>query len=323
MISVKKLQRKPRQFQAFCGVSVWEFTQIVREVAPAYEAALKKQRARGDRHRAPGAGRPFALSLPDKLLMALLYLRLYVSQSLLAYLFDLDQSNISRELTERLLPILRDVLPTPLTDAPLRASDATKEETPLCGKKRRRINTLKELLETYPEIEELLIDTTEQSVPQPTDKLKRKQCYSGKRHDHTLKTQIVATRQLIIHVFGSLPGSLADQTIIGASGVVRQVPLGVAIRVDKGYEGVAKRYPDKAVVSPVKEQRGHRVTLLGHIYNHMLSTLRIYVEHHFARLKTFGILRQVYRGRWEDHESRFCIVSGLLNFRATGEFSLG
>lgn len=322
MLSVSKLQRKPKHFQAFTGLSVNEFQQVLEAIAPAYEAALQQQRDRSDRHRAIGAGRPFALALPERLLMALLYLRLYIGQSLLGYLFNLDQSNVCRELNDRLLPMLSEVLPTPLADAPLQTNSDKDKEKPFSGKKRRRITTLKELLEAHPEIEELLVDTTEQPIPQPTDKLKRKQCFSGKKQDHTIKTQITATRQRILHVFGSLPGSLPDQTIVGASGVVSAVPVGVAIRVDKGYEGVAKRHPDKAVESPIKKQRGKQVTLFGQVYNRMLSSLRIYVEHHFARLKRFGILRQEYRGRFAEHQSIFCIVAGLLNFRATGRFAL-
>jgi hypothetical protein len=72
MLSVHKLQRKPKHFHAFTGLSVFEFQQILEAVAPAYEAALEKQRDRSNRHRARGAGHPFALALPERLLMALL-----------------------------------------------------------------------------------------------------------------------------------------------------------------------------------------------------------------------------------------------------------
>jgi hypothetical protein len=320
MISVTKLRRKPRHFQAFTGVSVSEFDQLLAQTAPAYEAACAKHRDRPQRQRQPGAGRRFALDLPQRLLMGLMYLRLYVGQNLLSYLFELDQSNISRELSARLLPVLLEVLPVPLRDAPLR--HPAEEPAGSCEKPARRINTLKELLEAHPEIEEVLLDATEQPIPQPTDKHKRKLCYSGKQHDHTLKTQIMGTRKLILHVFGGLPGSLSDQTLLGASGVVEQVAHNVSIRLDKGYEGTDKRHPDRTVEQPIRGQRGHKVTVLGRAYNYQLSRLRIYVEHHFARLQKFGILREVYRGRFEVHEDLFCIVSGLLNFRATGKFSL-
>lgn len=102
-----------------------------------------------------------------------------------------------------------------------------------------------------------------------------------------------------------------------------QLPRAVKLRLDKGYEGTKKRYPDHGVEQPIKGQRNHKVTVLGRAYPYMLSSLRIYVEHHFARLQNYGILRERYRGRFERHEAIFCTVSGLLNFRATGSLHLG
>lgn len=139
--------------------------------------------------------------------MGLLYLRLYVGQNLLSYLFDIDQSNVSRELSSRLLPVLLEALPVPLRDAPLRSAGQENTAPHQTGKKPKRINTLTELLAAHPEIEEVLLDATEQSLPQPENKPQRKLCYSGKQHDHTVKTQILATRTLILHVFGGLPVS--------------------------------------------------------------------------------------------------------------------
>lgn len=327
MITVTKLRRKPRHFQAFVGVSVAEFDRLLAQVEPAYEADQKRRRNRSGEQSPMGVGHPFTLGVPERLLMGLMYLRLYIGQNLLSYLFDLDQSNVSRELHDRLLPILLTVLPVPLRDAPLRHlaqgnPEEPSQEMPPAVPKRRRITTLKELFEAYPEIKEVLLDATEQSIPQPENKVKRKLCYSGKQQDHTIKTQIVATRKVIIHVFGGLPGCVSDQMLLGACGVIRQVPPNVRIRLDKGYEGTDKRHPDRCVEQPVKGQRNHKVTLLGRAYNYFLSTQRIYVEHHFARLKKFGIMGGVYRGPMEGHEDVFCIVSGLLNFRATGQFSL-
>lgn len=212
------------------------------------------------------------------------------------------------------------MLPVPLRDAPLRQ---TADANHPSGKVPPRINTLKKLLETYPDLQEILLDATEQSVPQPEDKAKRKQSYSGKQHDHTIKTQIVATRREILHVFGGLPGSLHDQTLLGASGVLHAIPSRVPVRLDKGYQGASRYCVASTLAQPVKGKRGHVVTAFGRAYNYMLSTLRIYVEHHFARLQQFAILRLMYRGRGETHEDIFCVVSGLLNYRASGKFSLG
>jgi hypothetical protein len=325
MITLTKLRRKPRHFQKFTGLTLYEFDQVLAQVTLAYEQAEHERRHHGERTRQVGAGRPFALTLPERLLMGLIYLRLYCSQSLLSYLFDLDESNICREFKQRLMPVLLEVLPVPLRDAPLRDLVSCAEETPdkpKPSKKPRRINTLKELLEAHPDFEELLIDATEQEVPQPQDKLKRKQAYSGKQHDHTIKTQIVATKMLVLHVFGGLPGSLHDMTVLRASGVLFQIPKGVKVRQDKGYEGAENAYPDVDVLTPIKKKRHQKVTALGKAYNHLLSVLRMPVEHHFARLQKFGCLSGLWRGPHSQHEDVFCLVSGLLNFRATGRFEL-
>lgn len=252
-----------------------------------------------------------------------MYLRMYFNQRLLSFLFDLDQSNVCREINQRLLPILLTVLPVPLRDAPLRnLSDTSDEGEPPSGAK-RRIRTLEELLRLHPEIKEVLVDATEQSVPQPEDKARRKQAYSGKQHDHTIKTQIVATKDRILHVFGGLPGCLHDQLVLGASGIMRQIIKRVTVRVDKGYAGTDTRYKDVSVAMPLKRICRHQLTWLGRAYNHMLSVLRIPVEHHFARLQTFGILSQEYRGSQATHEDIFCVIAGLLNFRASGGFAIG
>lgn len=325
MITLTKLRRKPRHFQKFTGLTLCEFDQVLAQVTLAYEQAEHERRHHGERTRQVGAGRPHTLTLPERLLMGLIYLRLYCSQSLLGYLFDLDESNICREFKQRLMPVLLEVLPVPLRDAPLRDLVSCTQETPdkpKPSKKPRRINTLKELLEAHPEFEELLIDATEQEVPQPKDKLKRKQAYSGKQHDHTIKTQIVATKTLVLHVFGGLPGSLHDMTVLRASGALRQVPPRVKVRLDKGYEGSESAYPGVDVVTPIKKKRHQQVTVLGKAYNHLLSVLRMPVEHHFARLQRFGCLSGLWRGPQSEHEDVFSIVSGLLNFRATGRFEL-
>jgi hypothetical protein len=287
MVTVARLRRKPRHFQAFTGLSPLEFDRLLAELAPAYQDAYEQrpQRRQRQRQRQPGAGHPFALALPERLLMGLMYLRLYTGQSLLAFLFEIDQSNVCRELSQRLVPVLLQVLPVPLRDAPLRTPG---EPSPGAAKpkKRRRINTLDELLGIYPELKEVLIDATEQPIAQPVDKHQRKLAYSGKQQDHTIKTQITATKEQILHVLGGLPGCVNDQVLLGASGILHQIPPQVPIRIDKGYEGTDTRYPHLSVQQPIKKRRGHQLTVLGHAFNHLLSVLRMPVEHHFARLQS-------------------------------------
>ena len=45
-----------------------------------------------------GAGRHFKLDVKDRFLMLLVYYRLYITYTLAGFLFDLDQSNICRDI---------------------------------------------------------------------------------------------------------------------------------------------------------------------------------------------------------------------------------
>ena len=274
MLNVSKLRRHPRHFHSFTGLSVTQFDHLLAEFRPAYEAQRKQQQNNNVRQRQPGAGRPRSLAVSECLLMGLVYLRLYLSQRLISFFFDIDQSTVCRELKDRVLPVLLAVLPVPLRDAPLRSENKPEVITPSAnkpgGKPRRRISTLPELLASYPELSEVLLDATEQEIPQPEDRQKRKETYSGKQQSHTVKTQILATKKQILHGFGGLPGSLADITLPGAPGVLRHVPPSIAVRIDKGYQGTSKRYPDKNIKQPVKGKRGQKVNELGKAYNYLL-----------------------------------------------------
>jgi hypothetical protein len=317
MMTVARLRRKPRHFHSFTGLTPVEFDRLLLELEPIYQEYLREQHTRPDRQRAFGGGRPGALPLAERLLMGLISLRLYVSQSLLSYLFDLDESNISRELNQRLLPVLLLVLPIPLRDAPLRAVQKDEE-----GKRRKQIRTVEELFQAYPELKEVLVDATEQEAPKPKAKGPRKQRFSGKHHQHTVKTQVTTTTKQVLHVFGGLPGCVADVQLLRASGVLRKLPKGVKVRLDRGYDGIEAEYPEVALQSPIKGRRGHIVTVLGKVYNRMLNRERIRVEHLLSRLKKFGCLAGIFRSPFERHEDVFCVVSGLINFKATGHFHL-
>jgi DDE superfamily endonuclease len=122
-----------------------------------------------------------------------MYLRLYVSQTLLGYMFDLDDSNVNREINARMMPSLKQVLPVPMEEELLTPSSVQAHA-------KKRIGTLKELLEAHPEFKELLVDASEQEVPKPKRKLARKQRYSGKKKQHTLKSQVTVSNRLVLHL---------------------------------------------------------------------------------------------------------------------------
>jgi hypothetical protein len=340
MITVKKLRRKPKHFHNFTGLTPQQFDELLAALEPLYELAEEERLENPDRLRSRGAGRKFNLKLPERLLMSLMYFRLYVTQTLLGYLFDLDSSNVNREINERMLAVLWEVLPVPARDEPLSefllaaqekeadsSSSSSSSSSGGGGKRKRRkgkkIGTLEELLEKHPEFEEIFIDGTEQELPKPKDKDRRKEYYSGKRKRHTAKMQVVSTRRrLILHLCRHVPGRVSDQLLLRATGVMGKMPEdGVVVRVDKGYEGIEEEYPKVRVEKPKKARRGHPLTVLEKILNRLMSTLRIEVEHAIGHLKKFRMLAGVYRGEAGRYDENALVIAGLHNYRELGELS--
>lgn len=308
MFSYERLCRRPRDLQRFTGMSEAQFEQLVGAVEKAYAEAEKERLTRIERQREIGGGRSFTLNVADKLLMTLMYLRLYVTQSLLGYLFNLDDSNVNREINQRMMKVLKAVLPTPMQEELLTVQAHAKAKQP------KRIGTLSELLEAYPEFKEVLLDATEQEVPKPKDKLQRKNRYSGKKKRHTLKTQVVVSQRLVLHLSRHVPGSVHDYTLLRATGVMPQL-TGRKLRLDKGYEGIEDDYPEADIAKPIRAQRNKSLTLLEKLYNQVLNSLRIPVEHTLAFLHKYGILAGVYRNRTHRYDDTCLVVAGLSNFR--------
>ena len=190
-----QLKKRPGHLQNFTGLSVEQFEELVEALRAEVS---RSQGLAKPRQRAVGGGRKTKLGLEDQVVVTLMYYRLYLTQVLLGYLFDLDDSNVSR-VVNRLRPLLLEVLPLPLRERLLFTADEQKP--------RRRIATLDELFQKHPEFKEVLVDATEQEVPKPKDKAKRKGHYSGKQKRHTLKTQVTTSRSgLLLHVSRSVAG---------------------------------------------------------------------------------------------------------------------
>jgi hypothetical protein len=111
-----------------------------------------------------------------------IYYRLYITYTLAGFLFDLDQSNICRDI-QKIEELIRQCVSIPQKIYPLT----------------KRLQTPEEVERYFPGFM-AFIDSTEQQIPRPVDNNKRKVFYSGKKKRHTVKTQlIVNNRGIIIH----------------------------------------------------------------------------------------------------------------------------
>ena len=193
----------------------------------------------------------------------------------------------------------------------------------------RRRNLTYHLEELFPGLKAFL-DATEQEIPRPRDKRKRRTHYSGKRKRHTVKTQIAVNAEgLILHRAPHARGSRHDYSLFNWRRP--QLPDEVSLGLDLGYDGVQNDYPELNVSVPFKRRspgRGKRgvkaepLTLEQKEFNRRLSGERVVVEHTISRLKKFRIMAHEFRNRLRNYDVMADIVCGLVNLRILGVAAL-
>ena len=99
LMSFARLSKKPLLFRSFTGLTISEFNSICEEIEYKYERHERRRLSNKERIRDVGAGRPFKLKVKERFLMLLVYYRLYITYTLSGFLFDLDQSNVCRDLS--------------------------------------------------------------------------------------------------------------------------------------------------------------------------------------------------------------------------------
>ena len=114
LLSYDRLSKKPLLFKSFTGLTLQEFDEIYdKEITKRYvKHEIQRLSKRKYRKRDIGAGRHFTLDTRDRFLMLLVYYRLYITYTLAGFLFDLDQSNVCRDI-QKIEQLVRKCLPIP------------------------------------------------------------------------------------------------------------------------------------------------------------------------------------------------------------------
>ena len=155
------------------GLRLAEFADLLTDVLPRFGAAETERLTRAERQRAIGGGHPFDLTPRDQTLLTVVWLRRYPIHEVLGFLFDVSDSTVSRYI-RRVLPLLE-------------AAGRATMRLPDPGRKQRR--QLADLLKETPELA-VVIDSFEQRVQRPRTRSEADPYYSGKKKQHTLKSQI-------------------------------------------------------------------------------------------------------------------------------------
>jgi DDE superfamily endonuclease/Helix-turn-helix of DDE superfamily endonuclease len=303
MLSYDDLCRHPAAFPSLTGLTRAEFDTLLgrfRQAEADGHATSRCTRAGQRRRRAAGAGRPPSHDAPDRLLMALLWLRVYPTYEVLGFFFGLHKRNAQLNVRAVL-----EVLDT-LDDFPF--------DRPGPGHPKRR--SAAAVMAAFPAVR-LIVDAKEQRIHRPRGEAAQKPYYSGKKKTHTVKTQVAVDGcGRIEAVSDSVPGSTHDLTLLVGSGLLAGLGDGEGAMMDKGYTGVGKYHPDVPVVLPLKKPRGGELSATQRAFNREVARHRVVVEHTIAQLNRFTVLRQVFRGKQRQrHGGVLRVVAQLVNQR--------
>jgi hypothetical protein len=212
----------------------------------------------------------------DQLLITLAYLRLGLPQRVLALLFGVDQSTVSRAVCAV----------RPLLAARGCASPAGV-----------RLHTLADVL-AYAAATgfDLCLDATDITVRRPrAGQPGRRAFVNGKRRRNTIKASVVCDQAgRLLWAGGARPGRMHDQTAIKTEGIDDLLHhfRGVRIWADEGYRGLSRDHPGQVVTKQPPAPDTADPELQAHIddIRRLHCQQRIPVEQVIGRLKQWRVL---------------------------------
>lgn len=285
--------------RALTGLTPNEFLGLVPEFERVWRTfRLKRYRTDPKRERKPGGGRKgFTGTTPEKLFFILFYYKCYPTYDILSFFYGCNRSNACRR-QQQLSGILEATL-------------GRKLVLP-----KRRLRTIEEFLEAFPEAKEVFIDGTERPVQRPQDPKQQKADYSGKKKRHTKKNLIISTRKRRIGFLSkTMGGKEHDFTILKAHSPPRVIPKTVKAHVDLGFKGIDRQYPDHRISMPQRKPRTRNLTEAQKEQNRKKSGVRVLVEHAIGGVKRLRIVSDVFRNRKKDFDDQVMLIScGLWNY---------
>jgi len=279
--------------RAVIGMGREEFLQLLEKFTPLVKRTPYKQ----NRKRKAGAGRTHTLETSEqKLFYMLFYMKCYPTFDVAGFFFEVDKSQ-----TKRWVDTLRKKLEKALEKAMV---------LPV-----RKIRSVKEFLERFPAVKELIIDGTERPVQRPKDKEKQKKRYSGKKKKHTQKNIVLVNRKKeILLLSPTRDGREHDYMMLKKSNLPKHIPKNIPTYLDLGFKGIQKDYSLK-ILMPFRKPRTRELTEKQKKFNKKISQFRVRGENAIAGVKRLRCITDICRTKSEELKDHLMWLScGLWNF---------
>jgi hypothetical protein len=294
MLNINRALENDRLLRSLTGLNRKAFDELCEVFSAVYQETLQSDPK--PRKRARGGGRKARLqSMESKLFFILFYFKCYPTFDVLSFLFDLERGRANRWM-HRLQAILETAL----------------------GKKmalpERKLESIEQFLERFPEVKEVILDGTERPVQRPQDATQQKEHYSGKKKRHTRKHITGSTRKKrVILLTKAQPGKVHDKRQLDEAELVENIPDEVRIEGDLGFQGLQNEFVN--IYLPHKKPRGKKLSEEQKQQNREFSSQRVVCEHAHAGMKRYNAVSAIYRNRVPDFDDRLMLTAaGLWNF---------
>ncbi|MBD2360524.1 transposase family protein [Anabaena minutissima FACHB-250] len=284
------IHKYPHRTKQILGISYDQFVLLVKQAEIRHKEQQFQREEKKIRINAIGGGRKPKLTIAEEICLSLFYLRQMPTFEILGMNFDISKTE-ANDTFHYWLKVLREVLPASLLE------QVENQEGDYV--------TVQELLREF----ELIVDSYEQPRERPSDNQEQQEYFSGKKKQHTLKSQVV-----------SLPDAkdIVD-IVVGAKGPTSDISLfrnqqqrfspEQSFQGDKGYQG------GKNISTPHKKPRKGELTTEQKAENKVFSRNRIFIEHIIRLIKIFRIASLRFRLHSPVYEQIIFTVCGLVRLR--------
>ena len=254
---------------ALIGLNHAALGALLAEALPEIDSRRRKEQADKPRRRKMGGGRKRLLKPYQEVLLTLIYLRHNVAFCVVGLMFGVS-ADVAENTFHEIVGVLKEVCPANRGEAEKRWTKKEPSWKP-------------------EEIDKIIVDSFETPIPRPSIEPKQRDFYSGKKKDHTIKTEIIINVEGdILDIDPGYRGPKSDKKLHEESEVAQQFPNAIA-HGDLAYKGL----PRSEV--PHKKPRGGELTAEQKEENRAFSSGRVRVEHSIRRVKAFRIVRDEYR----------------------------
>lgn len=287
---LKHIEENPKETRRLIGL---EYEQLQQLIKNAEQLNYEKQalvESKKIRIIAGGGGRKPKLSVKEQIILTLVYLRQMTTFQFLGIQFGVSEST-ANDTFNYWLPILRELLPCSLIE------QVKKNESDLM--------VVQEILTEY----ELIVDSYEQVRERPGDQDEQEKYFSGKKSNHTFKSQmiIMPDGRDIVDVVAGEPGPKSDITIFRE--YRSEFDPQQRFKGDKAYLG------EDLITTPIKKPKNRELTTEQKEQNKAFSAKRIFVEHRIRSVKIFRVVQDRFRLNPKKYEQVILTICGLVRLR--------